>query len=308
MRIAIISACALLVPGMASAQMTPQQAEIIKGDPAWTGQHYVLEGLPAPSGPSRPLFNGRDLTGWEAWLGYADTSLTFRGDPGASPLGTSMDAGEIFAVETVDGGPVIRTGGRYWGSLAYTEDLANYHLTLEYRWGALEPGQQRNNGLVYFSHGKPGAVFGTWMTGMEFQLQLNNNGMAIPMGGMIRTHTSVAQDLGIEYPHRRFMMGGRAIDLANGNPAYSVGAAVKAEKPVGAWNRIDLYVVGDHSIHVVNGVAVMELRDIAELDASGKRVPLTHGRVQLQAEGATTYFRNITVEPIVSLPRLVLAN
>ncbi|MEZ0244434.1 MAG: DUF1080 domain-containing protein [Sphingomonas sp.] len=301
---AFLGACVLLAAGSASAQGTDQRAEIIKGDPTWTGQRYTLAALPKATGPARALFNGRDLTGWQPWLGYADTSLTFRGNPGASPLGTSVDTGQIFAVETVDGGPVIRAGGLYWGSLAHTEDLANYHLTLEYKWGALEPGQQRNNGLVYFSHGQPGAVFGTWMTGMEFQLQLGNNGMAIPMGNMIRTHTNVAQDLGIEYPHRRFAMDGRAIDLANGNPAYSVGAAVNAEKPVGEWNRIDLYVVGDHAIHVVNGVAVMELRDIAELDASGKRVPLTHGRVQLQAEGATTYFRNIKVEPIRALPRL----
>ena len=302
---AIAGACLLLVGGAAQAQN--QRAEIIKGDPKWTGQRYRLVDLPRPTGAARDLFNGGDLSGWEAWLGYADTALTFRGNPGATPLGTSVDAGEIFAVETVDGGPVIRAGGRHWGSLAFKEVFAHYHLSLEYRWGGLEPGQQRNNGLVYHSHGRPGAVFGTWMTGMEFQLQLGNNGMAIPMGNAMRTHTSVAQDLGIEYPHRRFQIGGREIDLANGNPAYSVGAAVNAEKPVGEWNRIDLYVLGNRAIHVVNGVAVMELRDIAYLDAEGRRVPLTHGRIQLQAEGATVYFRNIKVEQIPALPRLVSA-
>lgn len=302
MRIGLfVGACALLAGGAAQAQ--DQRAEIIKGDPAWIGERYEIKSMPRPLGPSRALFNGRDLSGWEPWLGYADTSLTFRGNPGTTPLGTDSDASEIFAVEMVDGGPVIRAGGRYWGSLAHTEELANYHLTLEYKWGGLLPGQQRNNGLVYFSHGKPGAVFGTWMTGMEFQLQLGNNGMAIPMGNGMRTHTNVVQDLGIEYPHRRFMFSGREIDLANGNPAYSVGAAVNAEKPIGEWNRIDLYVVGSNAIHVVNGVVVMYLRGIAELDASGKRVPLTQGRIQLQAEGATTYFRNITVEPIGTIPR-----
>lgn len=297
---ALVGAC-VLVAGVARAQ--DQRAEIIKGDPAWVGERYEIKSEPLPRAPARALFNGRDLSGWEPWLGYADTSLTFRGSPGASPLGTSVDSKEIFSVETVDGGPVIRAGGRYWGSLAYAEDLANYHLTLEYRWGGLEPGQQRNNGLVYFSHGEPGAVFGTWRTGIEFQLQLGNNGMAIPMGSAMRTHTNVVQDLGIEYPHRRFMFSGREIDLANGNPAYSVGAAVNAEKPIGEWNRIDLYVVGGNAIHVVNGVVVMYLRDISELDATGKRVPLTSGRIQLQAEGATTYFRNIIVAPIGTLPR-----
>ncbi|MCW3846084.1 DUF1080 domain-containing protein [Sphingomonas sp. LB-2] len=304
---AYLGACALLVAGTACAQETDQRAEIIKGDPKWTGERYEIQSLPRPKGPARALFNGRDLTGWEAWLGYADTALTFRGNPGATPLGTSVNTAEIFSVESVDGGPVIRAGGRYWGSLATLEEFADYHLSLEYRWGGLEPGQQRNNGVVYFSHGNPGGVFGTWRAGVEFQLQLGNNGMAIPMGNMIRTRTNVAQDPGIEYPHRRFWFGGREIDLANGNPAYSVGAAVNAEKPIGEWNRIDLYVVGNQAIHVVNGVVVMFLRDVAEIDAAGKRVPLMRGRIQLQAEGATTYFRNIRIEQIGTMPRFAPA-
>ena len=166
----------------------------------------------------------------------------------------------------------------------------------------------RNNGVVYFSHGRPGGVFGTWMTGMEFQLQHGSNGMAIPMGNQVRAHVTVAQDRSILYPFRRFRLGGRDIDLANGNPAYSVEAANDAERPIGQWNHLDLYVVGNHSIHVVNGVPVMELRDVAELDATGRRVPLTHGRIQLQSEGAVTYFRNIRVEPIRTLPRVVVGH
>ena len=300
-----MGACALLIAGNANAQ---DRAEIIRGDPQWTGVRYAIQSEPRPTSPARPLFNGRDLSGWQAWLGYADTSLTFRGNPGAAPLGTSVDTSQIFAVETVDGGPVIRAGGRYWGSLATIEEFADYHLSLDYRWGGLEPGQQRNNGVVYFSHGEPGGVFGTWMRGIEFQLQLGNNGMAIPMGNMMRSNTNVAQDMTLEYPHRRFLLTGRAIDLANGNPAYSVGAAVNAEKPIGEWNRIDLYVVANQAIHVVNGVVVMFLTNIAELDATGKRVPLTRGRIQLQAEGATTYFRNIKIEPIRTLPRFAPAD
>jgi hypothetical protein len=35
--------------------------------------------------------------------------------------------------------------------------------------------------------------------------------------------------------------------------------------------------------------------------------PLTHGRIQLQAEGSETLFRHITLEPVKSLPRVTLA-
>lgn len=296
---------ALLLATGAAAQMTPQQAAIVAGDPPAGPQHLRLAGLPRPSGPAQSLFNGRDLAGWEPWLGYADTSLTFRPQT-VAPLGTSIDASEIFGVAGVDGAPAIRAGGRYWGSLATIADFADFHLSLDYKWGPAREGEVRNNGVVYYSHGRLGGVFGTWMTGMEFQLQHGSNGMAIPMGNQVRAHVFVAQDRGIFYPHRRFRLGGRDIDLANGNPAYSVEAANDAERPIGEWNHLDLYVVGNHSIHVVNGVPVMELRDVGELDAAGRRVPLTHGRIQLQSEGAVTWFRNIRVEPIRSLPRVVL--
>jgi hypothetical protein len=296
-------AAALLVATGGQAQTGPQQAEIIKDDPPAQPQRLELVDLPKATGPARDLFNGRDLAGWAPWLGYADTSLTFKPQT-VAPLGTSIDTREVFAVETVDGGPAIRAGGRYWGSLATTEDFADYHLSLEYRWGGLREGESRNNGVVYFSHGSPGAVFGTWMTGMEFQLEHGSNGMAIPMGNSVRTHVTIAQDKGVRYPYRVFRMGGREIDLANGNPAYSVEHASDAERPVGRWNRIDLYVVGDHAVQVVNGVPVMELRDVAEVDAAGNRVKLTHGRIQLQSEGAVTWFRNIRIEPITALPRI----
>ncbi len=307
MRIAIIAAAAVLsTAAVAQQALTPQQAEIIKNDPPAAPQKLKLIDLPKAAGPARWLFNGRDLKGWEPWLGYADPSVTFRAKT-AAPLGTGADASEIFSVAKVDGGPVIRIGGRYWGGITNTADLANYHLSLEYRWGDAKPGEERNNGVIYFSHGSPGAVFGTWMAGIEFQLQHGSNGMAIPDGNALRAHVTVGQDKAIAYPYRRFRLGGRDIDLANGNPAYSVEAANDMEKPVGEWNRLDLYVVGDHSVQVVNGAPVMELRDVAEIDASGKRVPLTHGRIQLQSEGAITYFRHIRVEPIRRLPKVAVA-
>ena len=105
------SAAALLLATGAAAQMTPQQAAIVAGDPPAAPQHLRLTHLPRPAGPARSLFNGRDLSGWEPWLGYADTSLTFR-PQSVAPLGTSVDTGEIFGIARVDGAPAIRAGGR----------------------------------------------------------------------------------------------------------------------------------------------------------------------------------------------------
>ncbi|MEI9902673.1 MAG: DUF1080 domain-containing protein [Asticcacaulis sp.] len=85
---------------------------------------------------------------------------------------------------------------------------------------------------------------------------------------------------------------------------WNVENASNAEKPVGQWNVLDLYVVGDHAVHVVNGVPVMEVWGLCDPDGGSVCVPLTHGRIQLQSEGAETFFRHITLEPIDSLPKI----
>ncbi|KAH2823331.1 hypothetical protein KXV85_001721 [Aspergillus fumigatus] len=113
----------------------------------------------------------------------------------------------------------------------------------------------------------------------------------------------VAHDPAIIYPGRRFMPGGKLASVQF--PAYNVDAGTDAEKPLGQWNTLDLYVYGDKSIHVVNGVPVMAAAELTTKDEkTGKVIPLTAGRIQLQSEGAETYFRNITLQPIDRLPTI----
>ncbi|UZK65934.1 3-keto-disaccharide hydrolase [Sphingomonas sp. M1-B02] len=296
-----------LIPALAQAQTSEKAA--IAGDPAAAPQQLALVDLPKATGPALELFNGRDLADWEAWLGYADPALTYKRPP-IAPLGTSVDTNQAFSVVTEDGAPALRVEGKTWGSLVHKADLRDYRLSLEYKWGdqvwAPRLTEPQNNGLLFHSHGNPGVVWGTWMAAVEFEIMLGSTGMIVPVGDNIRARTFVAQDKTILYPHRRFRLGGRTIDVTNnGNPDWNVENAVDAEKPVGQWNRLDLYAVGDQAIFVVNGVPVMALTDLAELDSTGRRVPLTHGRIQLQSEGAETFFRAIKLEPIKAMPRLI---
>jgi len=305
-----IGLVAMLCGGAAQAQLTPAQQAAIAGDPAAKPQRLALVDVPLAIRAATALFNGRDLADWEPWLGYADPGLTYK-HPAIAPLGTTVDAGQTFSVVTEDGAPALRVDGKTWGSLVHKGDYRDYHLSLEFKWGdqrwAPRLTEPQNNGLLFHSHGAPGVVWGTWMRAAEFEIMRGSTGMVVPVGDDIRLRTSVAQDMGIIYPHRRFRVGGRVIDLRNhANPDWNVEAANDIEKPVGAWNRLDLYAVGDRAIFVVNGVPVMEVHDLAELDAAGKRVPLTHGRIQLQSEGAETFFRNIMLEPIARMPKIVV--
>ncbi|RYD54534.1 MAG: DUF1080 domain-containing protein [Sphingomonadales bacterium] len=300
----------MLVAGSAQAQTAEQREALIAGDPIAAPQKLALRDVPEPAGPARALFNGRDLAEWEPWLGYADPALTYT-RPVVAPIGTAGDTASAFSVVEEDGAPALRVLGQTWGSLVHTGDYGDYHLSLEYKWGdqvwAPRLTEPQNNGLLFHSHGPHGAVFGTWMAAVEFEIMLGSTGMLVPVGTQVRATTSVARDNAIIYPHRRYRIDGRQVEVVNdSNPNWNVEAAVDAEKPAGNWNRVDLYAVGDEAVYVVNGVPVMVLTGLSRIEA-GKRVPLTRGRVQLQSEGAETFFRNIVLTPIKSLPRVVVA-
>ena len=78
-----------------------------------------------------------------------------------------------------------------------------------------------------------------------------------------------------------------------------------AEKPSGEWNTIDLYCVGDTSVHVVNGVVTMILYHSRQLE-NGKEMPLTSGKIQIQSEGAEVFYRNIRMRSIDKIPDIIL--
>ena len=267
-----------------------------------TRPSLALSDKPKASGPATKLFNGKDLSDWRPWLGYADPALTYK-RPAVAPLGQTPLSAEIFKVVVEDGQPAIYVNGKTWGSLVHTGDFRDYHLRLQYKWG---PGrwppretQAPNNGLLYHSHGAPGAVWGTWSQAVEFEIMTGSIGMVVPVGEAISVVTNAVEDPSLIKPNLRFSPTGKPVTAQGGTANWNVEAYGDAEKPAGQWNTLDLYVLGDRAVHVVNGVPVLEVRD---LKADGQ--PLTHGAIQLQSEGAETFFRDITLEPITALPKL----
>jgi len=311
MRPASLLLALLGAPLIASAQDSRDTARDLAGPPPSAPQRLTLADVPRPAGKALHLFDGHSLAGWQPWLGYADPAVTYRRDPGSVPIGVSRDTSGDFAVREIDGASAIWVKGQTWGSLVHRADLRNYHLRLQFKWGpqtwAPRERAPRNNGLLYHSFGQAGEVFGTWRPSVEFEIMTGSTGMLVTVGTKVRARTSVSFDPSLIAPHLRFRVGGKEIEMVNGTPTWNVEAATDAERPIGEWNTLDLYVLGNHAIHVVNGVPVAEVRDMASIAPDGARVPLTHGHIQLQSEGAETWFRAISVEPIRSLPRIVLA-
>ncbi|MEI9905921.1 MAG: DUF1080 domain-containing protein [Asticcacaulis sp.] len=145
--------------------------------------------------------------------------------------------------------------------------------------------QPENNGLLYHSHGAPGAVWGTWNRAVEFEIMTGSTGMVVAGGRRCQRRNHGGARSSLIDPQRRFMVGGRASAAVGNTSFWNVENASSAEKPVGQWNVLDLYVVGDHAVHVVNGVPVMEVWNLCDPDGGTVCQPLTHGHIQLQSEG-----------------------
>lgn len=296
--------------GMTLAVMERIDAELAKiaapapdlsgpaGDPVYRPRQLQLAHVPKGTGRKRRLFDGRTLNGWDSWLGPAAQT------PGAAPIGLNRDTNGIFSVVRVDGAPAIRIDGSIWGTLTTKGDYSRYHLHLEYKWGAkrtpADAPPPRNNGVLYHSFGPFGALAGTWMNAIEYEIIPGQVGGISPVGFDLSVGAPVARDPALTTPtRRRFAIDGRVARVGARGFEYVQGAS-DPERPVGEWNAIDLYVVGDSAVHVLNGAPLVEIHE-----ARVKAAPLTHGRIQLQSEGAETFFRNVTIEPIRSLPAIV---
>jgi hypothetical protein len=296
---------------------TAEQQALIANDPPFHSVALKLDKSTKSKRQPRSLFNGRDLTGWDTWLGYTVPLSTY-GTPSSEPIGLNHDKDGVFRVVREDGQPTLYASGKLFGGLLTRQSYSNYHLHLQFKWGEHNwMPFPRNNGVLYHSHGRYGAFFGTWMSALEFEIVPHSVGMLLTVGDSKGTHSfssvdwrvgadvEAGHDPSIAYPNRRFMPGGRLVAIKY--PAYNVEAGVDAERPLGEWNTLDLYVFGDKSIHVVNGVPVMVASNLTTTDEkTGKRIPLTAGRIQLQSEGAETFFRDIQIEKIDQLPHIKL--
>lgn len=239
----------------------------------------------AQSSEWRPLFNGRSLDGWR-----------FFQDGGGA-----VDPGSAVKIER---GVLHFLGGRQNGEAAPSghistvETFANYHLRLDYKWGATRFApralQRRNSGLLYHLGEATDRLFPPCI---EFQIEEGDVGDAI----MVDT-------LALQGP----LLGGTPLW-----PNYFPGLPQTYETPIRAgglsrlwlrhsgiyerldgWNTIDLYAFDDQAAHLVNGRIVNSLFRMVRPEAGAAGTPLTKGRIALEFEQAEVYFRNVMIRDL----------
>jgi hypothetical protein len=246
------------------------------------------------------LFNGKDLSGWDTYLGPKYDTLLKKRE--SMPLGLNNDPSGVFSVVNQGNENLIRISGEHFGGISTTEEFENYHLQLQFKWGQLKwaprKTAKKDSGLMYHAVGPHGADGGNWMRSHEFQVQEGDCGDYWGCAGAIF-------DVKAKKDSKNLYVYDETADMLSFGITSSAGRhCVKspdAEKPSGEWNTVDLYCFGSTSVHVLNGKVIMILHNSRQTD-EGKETPLTKGKIQIQSEGAEVFYRSIKIRPIEKLP------
>lgn len=235
----------------------------------------------------RPMFNGRDLSGWTYFqdgVGNRDRDgvVTFAGDV-LHVLGPKYHGPERASM----------------GYLATEQEYENYHLSLEYKWGPrrYEPRTlwKRDSGILY--HVPSGRDF-LWPDCVEYQIMEQSTGDAIPVNHRAIQAISLG---GLPAWPNDFPGNTRyapQVD-AGGNLRQWIRADGNFDTLDG-WNTVELIAQGDKAAHIVNGRLVTALYGLQSQDPADKTryVPLKRGRILLQIECAEILFRNVKIRSL----------
>ena len=241
----------------------------------------------------------KDLSQWEVWTGVPDVTLknlpiTYKKEANGDhkqPIGLGDPMGVFKVVENENQELVLNISGEVYAGLTSKSNYSNYHMTLLFKWGdkkyAPRLERKRDNGLLYHCHGDHGAFWNVWKSCLEYQIQEGDFGDLYNLAG---TASKVKVNENDRWD-------------PNSTKIKEVHAkrSVNTENPHGEWNRIDLYVIDDQSIHVTNGEVVLALTNA--IDSKGEK--LSSGQIQIQSEGAECYMKDIHIRPISKFPKKI---
>jgi len=239
----------------------------------------------SPSAPT-PLFNGKDLDGFEVWL--KDTK---REDPK-----------KVFRAAN----GVIHITGEGFGYAATAKAYHDYKVRLEYKWGKKTDGGKhvRNSGLLLHATGPHGGANGTWMSSVEVQLAQGCAGDLIPIRGKdadARTiPVSLTSDVKLGPDKRprwspggtKTVFTGRQLWWNDHDPNFEELLDTRGkndvESPLGEWTKVECVCEKDTIAVSINGRLVNKA--YAATPAAG--------RILLQCEGFELFVRNFEIAPL----------
>ncbi len=229
--------------------------------------------IEAPTGFTQ-LFNGKDFAGWNI--------LTMKEN--AIPDQFTVEKGIIHVYSSHE-----PNTEQSFACLITDEEYENYILTLEYKWGQKKfkprASDVRDAGVLFHVYRED--IF--WPFGAECQIQEGDTGDV----WLIGTKGSST----VRKSNRNYGSEGEIYTRGGENEYDSFARSSYWGIP--GWNQLELEVKGGHAKFKVNGKLVNEVFDLKQFDNTSKEwVPLTKGKIGIQAEGAEIYYRNIFIKPI----------
>lgn len=171
----------------------------------------------------KPLFNGKDLSGWYSYL---------------KTNGKSNDPDTVFSVNN----GLLKITGKEFGYIVTERSFIDFHLVVEFKWGEKKypprENRVRDNGICYY-------VVPTdkvWPRSVECQIQEGDCGDF----WLIDSVTAVVD--GVQQGPTK---NTRVIKKKDN------------EKPTGEWNRIEVIANKGKCTHIVNGVIVNEAENVS---------------------------------------------
>lgn len=167
----------------------------------------------------KPLFNGKDLSGWYTWL---------------QGHGKNNDPDGIFTVQE-DG--IIHDVGKDLGYMMTENSFENFHFSLQFKWGekrwAPRETEKRDSGICYnIPVDEPDGI---WPQSVECQIQEGDTGDFWLLG---YSTIQVDGEQNLPYKHSQ------------------IQKKKDTEKPTGEWNNVEVISFNGKCVHIVNGTVV----------------------------------------------------
>ena len=258
------------------------------------------------------LFNGRDLQGWDTWLGPQSGGYHDKATSKEPAIGLNKDPFDVFTVVTKDGAAAIRVSGQVFGALTTRAEFEDCHIRVSYKWGGKkwpprdQPRHYRDSGLLYWCIGEHGAGSYAWMRSVECNIMEKGVGQWWSVAGTYvdieGRKVTLEQDPRV--PYRGEGAGEKCFIWEPGTPRVTTGEGITSlldpEKPTD-WNLCEVFAWGNTCLHLLNGQVVLVLTN-PRYREGGLEQRLSHGKIQLQSEAAEVFYRQAEARPITELP------
>lgn len=198
--------------------------------------------------------------------------------------------------------------GRGYGYVATKENFRDYHLVIEFKWGARTWGKRekaaKDNGILLHAYGPHGAYGNTWMASIEAQIIEGGVGDILVLSpkladGTVLT-TRVSAEIALDRDKEKIWKRGEPrqpvtsgrINWKGRDEDWADRIGFRGRQDVesahGEWNRLEVIARGDTLQYFVNGEIVNEAFDCNP----------SEGRILLQTEGAEMIVRRFELWPL----------